>query len=228
MERMNGLKIFPDENDMTGDTLEIRTDRKQSYKSTYKIKIARSQFVEGDPHIKCSTYSLDNSYDDCTRKELLDTFHELLGCSPPLLGKDHTKTCNERFNVSMNIEAKLKKMFLQMYEHDVRFECKMPCSKDKYTSKLVHQVPSRVPKIMIVFERTLSVTRSTFSISGQTFLTRLGGAVSSGRTLLWILASLIGAFQILKRAFLYYQINISKQEHRINCDANVTIYCERF
>ena len=148
MERLNGLKIFPDENDMTGDTLEIRTDRKQSYKSTYKIKIARSQFVEGDPHIKCSTYS-DNSYDDCTRKELLGTFHELLGCSPPLWGKDHTKTCNERFNFSMNIETKIKKMFLQMYEHDVRFECKTPCSKDKYTSKLVHQVPSPVPKIMI-------------------------------------------------------------------------------
>ena len=129
MERLKALKIFPDENDMTGDTLEIRTNRKQSYKSTYKIRIARSQFVEGDPHIKCSTYS-NNSYDDCTRKELLDTFHELLGCSPPLLGKDHTKTCNERFNVSMNIEAKLKKMFLQMYEHDVCLLYTSPSPRD--------------------------------------------------------------------------------------------------
>ena len=50
--------------------------------------------------------------------------------------------------------------------------------------------------VELVFDRTISVTRSTFSINEQTFLTRLGGSVSSGRTLLWILVTLLGAPQV--------------------------------
>ena len=51
--------------------------------------------------------------------------------------------------------------------------------------------------IMIVFDKTVSVARSRFIVNSQTFLTRLGGAISSGRTLLWIFASLAAAFQVL-------------------------------
>ena len=41
--------------------------------------------------------------------------------------------------------------------------------------------------MQLVFDKTISVARSTLSINSQTFLTRLGGSVSTGRTLLWIL-----------------------------------------
>ena len=37
---------------------------------------------------------------------------------------------------------------------------------------------------------------SRFSVDPQTLLTRLGGSISSGRTLLWILLSIFGAFQV--------------------------------
>ena len=60
--------------------------------------------------------------------------------------------------------------------------------------------PSSNTGINLVFDRTISVTRSTFSINEQTFLTRLGGSVSSGRTLLWILVTLLGAPQVKKEA----------------------------
>ena len=43
----------------------------------------------------------------------------------------------------------------------------------------------------LVFDKTISVARSTFSINSQTFLTRLGGSVSTGRTLLWILVTVL-------------------------------------
>ena len=46
------------------------------------------------------------------------------------------------------------------------------------------------------YHKTLEVIHSDFNIDSQTFLTRLGGSVSSGRTLLWILVSLLGAAQV--------------------------------
>ena len=50
--------------------------------------------------------------------------------------------------------------------------------------------------LVLVFDKTHEVGHSAFSIDGQTFLTRLGGSVSSGRTLLWILVTVFGAVQV--------------------------------
>ena len=144
MERFNSLQIYPDENYMEGDTLKIRTNQGQRCKSTYKIKITRSEHVQDDPLLKCEVYQHTNySYDDCARNELLDSFHQLLGCTPPLLEKDPSRICNQRFNISM-AGSDIRKLFLQMYQHDMKFKCKTPCTKDKYTAKLVHKVPTSV------------------------------------------------------------------------------------
>ena len=44
----------------------------------------------------------------------------------------------------------------------------------------------------------MDITRSRFSIDGPTFLTKLGGLIGVGRTLLWILVSLLGTAQVVK------------------------------
>ena len=105
--------------------------------------------------------------------------------------------CDVRFNFSVDEEKKVKDMFWQILNHDATFKCKTPCTTNKYTSSLLHTVPQPGSTIInVVFDRTLEVSRSTFSINGQTLLTRLGGSVSSGRTLLWILVTLLGASQV--------------------------------
>ena len=53
-----------------------------------------------------------------------------------------------------------------------------------------------VTYLILAFDKTLEVDHSDFSIDSQTFLARLGGSVSSGRTLLWILVSLFGVAQV--------------------------------
>ena len=61
----------------------------------------------------------------------------------------------------------------------------------------------------LVFDKTLKVGHSAFSIDGQTFLTRLGGSVSSGRTLLWILVSLLGVSQVkFSIQFLQFSVKV--------------------
>ena len=62
-------------------------------------------------------------------------------------------------------------------------------------------IPNSHTGISVIFDRTISVTRSEFSINGQTFLIRLGGSVSSGRTLLWILVTFLGVPQVREVPF---------------------------
>ena len=57
-----------------------------------------------------------------------------------------------------------------------------------------HQAQKK--KLIITFDNTIEIFQSTFSIDEQTFLTRLGGSVSSGRTLLWLFLTLLGGFQV--------------------------------
>ena len=68
--------------------------------------------------------------------------------------------------------------------------------------------------LVIVFDKKIEIVRSTFKIDEQTFLTRLGGSVSSGRTVLWILVSLIGAFQVI----FFNNFLFSFSESRLSVD----------
>ena len=94
----------------------------------------------------------------------------------------------------------IEKLLMPLYYHDKRFNCRTPCTTNVYNTKFVQTTPSPVENwvfLVLVFDKTLEVGHSTFSIDGQTFVTRLGGSVSSGQTLLWILLSLIGAVQVI-------------------------------
>ena len=193
MDKTSSLKMYPDENDMAGDLLEARIN---GYEHKYKIRISRSQHVQGDPLMECEEYTPARSYNDCIQKELLGSFENLLGCHPPFLAQEPEKMCNGRFNLTADYEEKIRGIFLELNSHYTSFNCKRPCTTNLNTSRLMGKIPpnesSSETRVELVFDRTISVTRSTFSINEQTFLTRLGGSVSSGRTLLWILITLLG------------------------------------
>ena len=202
MDNTNSLKIYPNEDDIVGSPLKVSLAGLSNFDSTYKTKISRSQHVEGDPLFQCTGYTLNNSYNDCIQNELLESFHHILGCQPPLLENDPSRLCDVRFNFSVGEEKRVGDMFWQIFQHDATFKCKTPCTTNKYTTSLLHTVPQPGSTIVnVVFDRTVEVTRSTFNINGQTLLTRLGGSVSSGRTLLWILVTLLGASQVISDNF---------------------------
>ena len=92
---------------------------------------------------------------------------------------------------------KINKYFMQLYIHNVKFKCRTPCLTNKFTTELVHKTKSGNENnlLVIVFDRKIDISQSRFKIDEQTFVTRLGGSVSSGRTLLWILVGLLGTFQ---------------------------------
>ena len=200
MSQANSLKLYPNEMETLGDPIEIKREDSDAQMTTYKTKISRNQHVEGDPRFKCSGYTIDDSYNDCIQNELLDAFDQEIKCQPPLLVKDSTRICNKRFNIKDNTTVeRIRKLFNNLYYHDFNYgdRCRVPCITNVYNTRFVHKAKKKKATILaITFDNTVEVFQSSFSIDEQTFLTRLGGSVSSGRTLLWISLTLLGVAQV--------------------------------
>ena len=129
-------------------------------------------------------------------------------------GVSKSGMCNQRFNFSEAKDKLLKEEFMHLYYHDEKTKCRVPCVKNTYTSRFVHRFPGLTQTLLfIVFEKTIKMTASKFTIDEQTllirfensmllvlahlcFVQRLGGSVSSGRTLLWVLVTIFTAAQV--------------------------------
>ena len=144
-----------------------------------------------------SVYTLENSYHDCIKKEIHKLFSQELGCQRPLFTEDLGSMCNQKFNVSAKKRRKIKAQFLRLHYDDWKSKCKIPCTKNKYTTGFLIKSSYSHPQLSIIFDKTVDVTHSTFSVDEQTLLTKLGGSVSMGRTILWILVTLLGATQVI-------------------------------
>ena len=197
MEQVNSLQLYPNEMEMIGDPIEIKLEHFQHWKASYKTKISRSQHVQNDPNFKCGVYTGENSYNDCVQNELLELFNKEIGCHPPLLAKESKHMCNKNFDVTNTKAARINKLFKHLYYHDGVFKCMSPCSSIVYNTRFVHKAEDKRTHLVITFDKTVEVIRSTFSIDEQTFLSRLGGSVSSGRTLLWMILTLVGVIQVV-------------------------------
>ena len=194
IDQISSLQLYPNEMEMTGDPIEIKTGRPH-LETTYKTQITRIHHTSEDPKFACKVYTADSSYNDCVQKDLLDQLDKELRCQPPLLARDRLKMCNKRFNISNKARlARINKLLKHVYFHDGESQCRPPCSSTLFNTKLIHKAPrtNNQMSVEITFDNVVQVVHSTLSIDDQTFLTRLGGSVSSGRTLLWIFLALIG------------------------------------
>ena len=193
MDNKNSPKLNPDDMEMVGDQMETKLE---NISSTYRVRISRSEHVSGDPHVDCAVYTQEYSYDDCIRNNLKGIFQRKIGCQPPHFADKKDDICDQKFNVSDKEDREINEMFEHLFYKDLKTGCKIPCTKSKYSIRLNKIVPYPYTEIYIVFDETLDVARSRFSINANTFLTKLGGLIGFGRTLLWILVSLLGTAQV--------------------------------
>ena len=132
MEKTNFLDVHPDKGNMAGDSLTLEMNRLR----TFKTKISRSKHALGDPHHKCTEYTSERSYNNCTNDELLGRYEEALGCVHPVLGKvfstDPKIMCNRMFNISKDKAAEVEKLFQDIFHHNLKFSCTTPCTTTKY------------------------------------------------------------------------------------------------
>jgi hypothetical protein len=145
----------------------------------YRIKISKSTHVQGDPLFDCTEYSTNDTYNQCVQKELIDLVEKKLGCAPPLIAGHYNNTCNKTFNLTATEDSAIMLMFWDIYYGTYKPEiCKDPCTHTSFKEYLMFKVPKANNDYGFTFDSEVAVTRSTFSVSSQTFLTRLGGTVS--------------------------------------------------
>ena len=199
------IQVYPEGFHMQGSPIRIRLKANNSkpsshHKYIYKIKISRSYHVPGDSNQDCTEYSRNQTYNDCVQNEIGNVFLQAIGCVPPLLAKNTDAMCNRVFNLTEKEGKIISHLLYRIYSVGFKSDsCKTPCTTTMFTSELVTRAPSSLDVLILAFDPVVSVTRTSFSISPQTLVTRLGGSVSSGRTLLWALAALMAVLAGIRR-----------------------------
>ena len=205
MDKANSPRIYPDRMAMMGTEIRFRS---QFEHRSYRTRISKSQHVQGDPLLDCTEYTLENSYYDCLKNEIKETFNNELGCQPPLFTDDLQSMCDEKFKVSRNKSDAISKLFYYLAFNQMKSDCKAPCTQIKYTTRPQIKYPYNFTLLNIIFDRTIDVTQSSFSINEQTLLTKLGGSISMGRTVLWILVSILGANQVYANSLFCFIFSV--------------------
>ena len=186
---VNSIKFYPMAFQMRGDPVKFsQKDLEKSPQAfLYNTKVLRSHHTKGDPRWDCTDYSKSNTYDSCVKREVAAMFEETLECVPPWYTDNKTNVCNRVYNMTDIEDKQLRTMFRQVYPKFQPKTCNKPCTETVFDTEFMSKSPSQDPVIQLIFHPVVSVTKSSFSISPQTLVGRLGGSVSSGRTLLWAL-----------------------------------------
>ena len=176
---------------------EMKGDKivgKEGSRRKYRIKIQQTIYEDDDPEHECSRYAREQSFDSCVREKISNTLLPVLGCLPPLFAfaGNQNETCQNNF--VFDSEERNRNVTDAMVSilglRDAQI-CDKPCTQTLYTATLLEELPSDRSRIQLDFDPTVDIVRIGFRINFQTFLTRLGGAVSFGRTGLWIFVSTI-------------------------------------
>ena len=174
IDSINSAQIYPETSEMKGDRIRLNLEQNNKFYYIYKIKISRYYHFQGDPLFKCYEYSRNNTYRGCVQKEIAEKFKNILGCVPPMLAAtDMQNICNRRFNLTGPEDDLLNNLFTQIYESGYKPDkCKPPCTRTEFHTERMSKTPSSICSMLLTFDQTVSVTRSSFSINAQTFLTR--------------------------------------------------------
>ena len=111
--------------------------------------------------------------------------------------------CNKTFNISMTDwhVKELKRILNEIVNDYVPISCKPPCRKYHYKTELMYGGKTKYEDnlLRIVFSKDIAHTKTYFLFNIQTLLTGFGGAVSSGRTLMWSIITLLSLVKLLDK-----------------------------
>ena len=116
MDPANSLLMFPITFQMKG--IPIRVELKDKGYHRFQTRISQYRNVEENPQFNCKDYSLDNTYGECVRKELIGRYIGMFNCTPPWL--QASKRCNKRLNLKEAETEKLNELlFFDRYKSEL-------------------------------------------------------------------------------------------------------------
>ena len=149
MDKANSDYLYPNLMDLEGHPISIGLDKTTN---RYQTRISRFEHVEGDSLFDCATYTVQNSFDKCIKKDLEKLFAKKLGCQPPYLSENLNNTCDKKFNVSLNKSKEISALFWHLRYRGIKFKCKAPCTKTSYRTRFAGTAPYAYTALYITFD----------------------------------------------------------------------------
>ena len=105
--------------------------------------------------------------------------------------------CNKRFN-STEDRSEANVLIRDLLNQNYKFKCTTPCETNQYTTKQIHRETHDLPytEVRIVFDKKVAVVHTRFVNGIEEILIGLGGQISSGQTLLWVLLTILAVPQV--------------------------------
>jgi hypothetical protein len=165
-------------------------------KNMHTVKTSINVYEKDDPNYACVEFTEGFTYEECVEKEFTLKIEKALNCTPPwLISTDSQMVCKIKLNVS-DVPDSFKKEIGQLWQGYKPSGCKLPCKALRYDPDHAYQYESvkietrkTIMSTLLQFEDVVLVKESSFSISPQTLLTRIGGSIGFGRTCFWLMVA---------------------------------------
>ena len=184
------------------DSTKIDTRNKNQW-TKLRTTISLFEHTKGDPKYDCENYSKEKTYRQCMEEQLVEYFHNLIGCHPPLISSKKQGVCNTKFDLNKDdIHAKeIQNILQEVIDGYESKTCKPPCQKYVFETDKLYEMrdDNYENEVRIVFSKKVEHTKTYFLIKIPDFLTRIGGAVAGGRTLMWLLLTIFGFSKLVEK-----------------------------
>jgi hypothetical protein len=185
--------LFSQPSELQGQEIIIDS---QFPKNQWTVKTSMNVHEKDDPNYACVEYAEGFTYETCVEEEFVLKIEKALNCTPHwLISRDTQMVCKTNLNVS-DVPEEYTRDMESFWREFKPLGCKLPCKTLSYESSHAFQYESvkienrkTVLSTVLQFEALVLVKKSSFSISPQTLLTRIGGSIGFGRTCFWLMVA---------------------------------------
>ena len=168
---------------------------------TYKIQILEDISLD-DPRNPCIDYKVKGEYGGCIEKEMRRQNSKFLNCTPPWMTDNRNLWC-EGF-LKNNITGKSYKQYTQFIEEIMTSDgnsgkCSVPCKLKRFEAREIgkKQRKDGFRGLQIVFEKEVKTTKSEWTISPLTLISKIGGFIGISKNFLWLIIMIMSSVGLL-------------------------------
>ena len=172
----NQWTYLPDFKSFFGDKVQHKNKDYPEFQ-LFNIRLEERQMESADPKSRCSDYGSHTKYlrySHCFHHYVEKEFKKILGCVPPILGRNKTTICR---NIEPEDEQKLDFLLIKISEFNEVEECLKPCNTLTIVSTKLREVATNVNKININMDPMVTAYKTAKSSNMLTVLLEVGSSL---------------------------------------------------
>ena len=166
----------------------------------YQVKISEGENLEGDPTYPCISYNIVGMYAKCVEIEMVQQNSQFLTCTPPWMTSNEDSWCKGGYELTSRSIGLSYVKFL----NDIRYseansgQCLVPCKVRSYVAKEIGvRAENDTGGLSIRFEKEVDITKSSWTTTLLTLMSKVGGFVGLCKNFLWLTTILISSISVL-------------------------------